>query len=125
TGRRGITEEEVEAYEQARASDLTLRVVTAVGLVGLLVGSLYLGGWWFTSFLAIVMLLAVGEFYATVRRVGYAPLAIVGLLGVIAMPILTHVSSVFAIAGVTVLATVLVVLVYSLVNRRNPLDAAC
>jgi len=124
TGRRGITEEEVEAYEQARASDLTLRVVTAVGLVGLLVGSLYLGGWWFTSFLAIVMLLALGEFYATVRRVGYAPLAIVGLLGVIAMPILTHVSSVFAIAGVTVLATVLVVLVYSLANRRNPLENA-
>ena len=70
------------------------------------------------------MLLVLGEFYATVRRVGYAPLAIVGLLGVIAMPILTHVSSVFAIAGVTVLATVLVVLVYSLANRRNPLENA-
>ena len=55
---------------------------------------------------------------------GYAPLAIVGLLGVIAMPILTHVSSVFAIAGVTVLATVLVVLVYSLANRRNLLENA-
>lgn len=124
TGRPGISEEEVEAYEQARASDLTLRVLTAVGLVGLLVGSLYLGGWWFTSFLTIVMLLSLGEFYATVRRVGYAPLALVGLLGIIAMPVLTHMSSIFAIAGVTVVATVLVVLVYSLVNRRYPLENA-
>src|SRR5690606_13359402 len=124
TGRPGVTEEEVEAYEQARASDLTLRVATAVALVGLLVGSLYLGGWWFTAFLTIVMLLSLGEFYATVRRVGYAPLAIVGLLGVIAMPVLTHISSIFAMAGVTVLATVLVVLVYSLVTRRYPLENA-
>lgn len=124
TGRPGVTEEEVEAYEQARASDLTLRVATAVALVGLLVGSLYLGGWWFTAFLTIVMLLSLGEFYATVRRVGYAPLAIVGLLGVIAMPVLTHISSIFAMAGVTVLSTVLVVLVYSLVTRRYPLENA-
>lgn len=124
TGRPGVTEEEVEAYEQARASDLTLRVATAAALVGLLVGSLYLGGWWFTAFLTIVMLLSLGEFYATVRRVGYAPLAIVGLLGVIAMPVLTHISSIFAMAGVTVLATVLVVLVYSLVTRRYPLENA-
>lgn len=124
TGRRGLTEEEVEAMEQARASDLTLRVGSAVGLVALLLGSLYLGGWWFTLFLTLVMVVALGEFYATVRKVGYAPLALVGLLGVAAMPIFTHISGIFAMAGVAVAATVIVILVYSLVNRRHPLENA-
>lgn len=124
TGRRGLTEEDVEAMEQARASDLTLRVASALTLVGLLVGSLYLGGWWFTSFLTLVMLISLGEFYATVRKVGYAPLALVGLLGVIAMPALTHMSNIYASAGVAVASTVVVVLAFSLVNRRHPLENA-
>lgn len=124
TGRRGVTEEEVEAMEQARASDLTLRIASAVGLVALLLGSLYLGGWWFTTFLTLVMLISVGEFYATLRRVGYAPLALMGLLGVIGMPILTHTSTLHAAAGVAASATVIVALVYSLVARRYPLDNA-
>ncbi|HEX2153516.1 MAG TPA: phosphatidate cytidylyltransferase [Acidimicrobiia bacterium] len=124
TGRRGVTEEDVEAMEQARASDLTLRVASALGLVALLVGSLYLGGWWFTSFLTLVMLISLGEFYSTVRKVGYAPLALVGLLGVVAMPILTHSGSIYAAAGVAVAATVIVVLAFSLANRRYPLENA-
>ncbi|MFP3915955.1 MAG: phosphatidate cytidylyltransferase [Actinomycetota bacterium] len=124
TGRRGLSEEEVEAMEQARASDLTLRIASAVGLVALFLGSLYLGGWWFTGFLILVMLVAVGELYATLRKVGYAPLALVGLLGAIGMPVLAHTSGLYAAAGVSVAAMVLVVLVFSLVRRRRPLDNA-
>lgn len=124
TGRRGVTEEDVEAMEQARASDLTLRVGSAVGLVAVFLGSLYLGGWWFTAFLTLVMVVALGEFYATVRKVGYSPLALVGLLGVAAMPIFVHISGIFAMAGVVVTATVVVVLVYSLVTRRYALENA-
>jgi phosphatidate cytidylyltransferase len=124
TGRRGVTEEDVEAMEQARASDLTLRSASALGLVALLLGSLYLGGWWFTSFLTLAMLVALGEFYSTLRKLGYAPLALVGLLGMIGMPVLSHTSSLYASAGVAVSATVIVVLVYSLVARRHPLDNA-
>ena len=124
TGRRGVTEEDVEAAEQARSSDLALRVASGLGLVAVLAGSLYLGGWWFTSFLTILMLVALGEFYATIRRVGFAPLALVGLLGIIAMPLLTHRSSIYALAGVAVVATVVVVLVFSLVSRRHPLENA-
>lgn len=124
TGRRGLSEEDVEAMEQARASDLTLRVASALGLVALLLGSLYLGGFWFTAFITLVMLVALGEFYATLRRVGYAPMALVGLLGVIGIPVLTHTSGISASAGVAVTATVVVVLFYSLVTRRHPLDNA-
>jgi phosphatidate cytidylyltransferase len=124
TGKRGVTEEDVEAMEQARASDLTLRIGTALGLVALLLGSLYLGGWWFTSFLTLVMLISLGELYATLRKAGYAPLALVGLAGVIAMPVLTHRAGIFSMAGVVATATVIVVLVYSLVTRRYPLENA-
>lgn len=124
TGRRGPTPEEVEAVEQARSSDLALRVGSALALIGLLAGSLYLGGWWFTGFIALVMLVSVGEFYATVRRVGFAPLALVGLLGVVAIAVFVHRGGIHAIAGVTVVAIVVVALVYSLASRRNPLENA-
>ncbi|MGA7270072.1 MAG: phosphatidate cytidylyltransferase [Acidimicrobiia bacterium] len=124
TGRRGVTEEDVEAQEQARSSDLALRVGTALGLVALLVGSLYLGGWWFTSFLALLMIISLGEFYATLRKVGYSPLALVGLLGVLVTPLLVQSSGLFSMAGVLVTAAVVVVLVYSILPRRAPLDNA-
>lgn len=124
TGERGVTEEDVEAMEQARSSDLAVRIGSAVGLVALLVGSLYLGGWWFTTFLTMIMLVSLGEFYATVRRAGYAPLSLVGLLGVIAVPVLIHATSIYSLAGVTVVATILVALAYSLARRRHPLENA-
>ncbi|NIR38963.1 MAG: hypothetical protein GWN79_16990, partial [Actinobacteria bacterium] len=42
TGRRGVSEEEIEQEEQRRASDLTVRVGSGVVLVGLFLGSLLL-----------------------------------------------------------------------------------
>lgn len=124
TGRRGLTEEDVEAEEQARSSDLALRVGTALGLVALLVGSLYLGGWWFTAFLALLMVISLGEFYATLRKVGYSPLALVGLLGVLITPLLVQSAGLFSMAGVLVTGSIIVVLVYSILPRRAPLDNA-
>lgn len=124
TGERGVTEEDVEAMEQARSSDLALRIGSAVLLVALLVGSLYLGGWWFTAFLTMIMLVSLGEFYATLRRTGYAPLALVGLMGAIAIPVLIHTNGIYALAGMTLVATVIVALAYSLVHRRHPLENA-
>lgn len=124
TGYRGVSEEDVEAAEQARSSDLALRVGSALALVGLFLASLYMGGWWFTLFLGLMMTISLGELYATVRKVGYAPLALVGLLGVLAMPLLTHSAGIFSFAGVAVTATVVTVLVFSLAPRRYPLDNA-
>ncbi|MGH8912837.1 MAG: phosphatidate cytidylyltransferase [Acidimicrobiia bacterium] len=124
TGRRGVSEADVEAAEQARSSDLALRVVSALALVAVFMGSLYMGGWWFTAFLTMLMLVSLGEFYATVRKVGFAPLALIGLLGVIAMPVLTHSGGVFSLAGIAVSAAVATVLVFSLAPRRYPLENA-
>lgn len=124
TGRRGVSEEDVEAAEQARSSDLALRVGSAVVLVGLFILSLLLGGWWFTSFVSLVMVVALGELYATLRRAGYAPLALIGLVGVVLMPVVAHTSGVTAMAGVAAAAIVATALAYSLVGRRRPLENA-
>ena len=124
TGERGITEEEAEAAEQARSSDLALRVASAVVLVGLFAASIYLGALWFTAFLALMMMVSLGEFYATLRRVGFNPLALVGLLGAFVMPFVAYGASISGVAGVAVAATVIVVLVFTLVSRHHPLDNA-
>lgn len=124
TGRRGISEEDVELAEQARSSDLALRVASALALLALFLGSLYMGGWWFTLFLALIMLVSLGELYATLRKVGYAPLALVGLLGIVLMPVVVHRGNIFSAAGVAAAATVATVLVFSLAPRRLPLENA-
>lgn len=124
TGQKGISEEEIEHVEQAAASDLTLRVISAFVLVALFMGTLLLGGWWFTAFVALVMVVALGEFYSTLRRHGFVPLAIFGLLGVLGSAIAAHVGGPGPILVTVVLSAVAVVLFFSVVSRRRPLDNA-
>lgn len=124
TGVMGVSEEDIEAEEQARASDLTLRVSSGLVLVGLFLGCLFLGGVWFTAMVTIVMLLSVGELYATVRSRGYRPIALFGFLGIIGGGIAAHVAGPGALAGTLVAAVMAVVLFYSVVVRRDPLENA-
>lgn len=118
TGEISRSGEEVEREAQEKASDLTLRVGSAVILVGLFLGSLAVGGWAFAAFLISVMVLALGEFYATVRRGGYRPLALFGLLGVIGAGVGGEVAGPFAIAAAVVLTVIATVLFYTLTGRR-------
>jgi phosphatidate cytidylyltransferase len=124
TGQKGISEEEIEHVEQAAASDLTLRVISAFVLVALFMGTLLMGGWWFTAFVALVMVMALGEFYSTLRRHGFVPLAVFGLLGVLGSAIAAHVGGPGPILVTVVLSAVAVVLFFSVVSRRRPLDNA-
>lgn len=124
TGLKGVSEEDIEHVEQAAASDLTLRVITALVLVGLFMGTLFLGGWWFTAFIALVMTVALGEFYSTLRRHGFVPLAVFGLTGVLGSAIAGHVGGAGPILVTLVLSVVAVVLFFSVVSRRRPLDNA-
>ncbi|HEU4749714.1 MAG TPA: phosphatidate cytidylyltransferase [Acidimicrobiia bacterium] len=124
TGLKGVSEEEIEHVEQAAASDLTLRVISALVLVGLFMATLFLGGWWFTAFIALVMVVALGEFYATLRRHGFVPLAVFGLAGVVGSAIAAHVGGPGPVLVTMVLSAVLVVLFFSVVSRRRPLDNA-
>ncbi len=124
TGRRGVSEEEVEAVEQARSSDLALRVGSAIVLVGLFLGSLLAGGAWFTAFVTVLMVVAAGEFYGTLRTRGYSPVALFGFVGVVGSAIAAHVSGPVGIGGLQAIGLFLIVLFYAAVRRRRPLENA-
>jgi phosphatidate cytidylyltransferase len=124
TGVRGPSEEEVELEEQQRTSDLTVRVGTAVVLVGIFLGSLLMGSAWFTAFVLIVMVLSLGEFYATARARGYAPAALFGFLGMFGMAIGTLRSGVVAIGVSMTVVLVIVGLFFAATGRRNPVENA-
>jgi phosphatidate cytidylyltransferase len=122
TGRPGISDEEVEHVEQAAASDLTLRIISAVVLIGLFLVTLFVGGWLFTLFVGSVMVIAVGELYATLRRHGYAPLALFGILGVFGSAIAAHLGGPGPVLIVMLATALTVILFFSVMPRRRPLE---
>ena len=117
-------EEDYEASEQALTSDLAMRIASAMVIFGMFLGSLLLGGWWFTGFVILVMVVGTGEFYATVRSEDYRPLALFGLLGVVFMGVGAHIAGAVAIAGWGAAFALATVLFLSLSPRRQPLEDA-
>jgi phosphatidate cytidylyltransferase len=117
-----VTIEDHEVTSQAAASDFTLRVASGLVVFGLFLGSLVLGGWWFASFVILVMVVSLGEFYATLRTVGYRPVALFGLIGVVLMGVGAARSGPMAIGGWAAMATVTTVLFFSLAPRRDALE---
>lgn len=117
-------EKETTQPVRREPSDLPLRVVSALALVGLLVGSVVLGGAWFVGFICLASFIAVGEFYAATRTAGYAPIALLGLLGAIFAPIAGYASGPGGVAGMVVLLIVAVLVYYALFIRKDPLDNA-
>jgi phosphatidate cytidylyltransferase len=124
TGVRGPSEEEVELEEQQRASDLTLRIGTAVVLVGIFLGSLLLGRTWFAGFVLAVMILSLGEFYATARSRSYSPAALFGFLAMFGIAFGTLRSGVVAIGVSLTLVLAVVGLFFAATGRRNPVENA-
>ncbi len=105
-------------------SDLTLRAVTGVVLVSLLIGAIILGGFWLWLFVLGIVIVALGEFYATVRRQGFAPVSIFGLLGGVGAftaAYLAEGNTPQAIAGAIGMTLVATTFWYAVVPRRNPL----
>jgi phosphatidate cytidylyltransferase len=124
TGAKVSTEEDYEAREQAASSDLAMRVASALVVFGMFLGSLLLGGWWFAGFVILVMVVAAGEFYATVRSEETRPLALFGLLGVVFMGLGAQMSGAASIGGWAAAFAVATVLYLALSPRRNPLEDA-
>ncbi|MDH4306450.1 MAG: phosphatidate cytidylyltransferase [Acidimicrobiia bacterium] len=122
TGVKGLSEEEVEAAEQQRASDLTLRVGTAIVLVAIFLGTLLLGQVWFAGFVAIVMLISLSEFYTTVRSRGFSPVALFGFLAVLGGAVGTLRSGPVAIGVSLGVCTAITALFYGAAGRRNPVE---
>lgn len=121
SGTESESEESYEAVEQAASSDLTMRIGSALAVFGLFLGSLLLGGWWFTAFVILVMVVSVGEFYATLRTRGYRPLALFGLLGGVMMGVGAATAGPMAIAGWAIAASAGTILFFSLSPRRYAL----
>ncbi len=121
SGTQSESEESYEAAEQAASSDLAMRIGSALVVFGLFLGSLVLGGWWFTIFVILLMVVSLGEFYATLRTRGFRPLALFGLLGVIFMGIGAHQPEPMAIAGWAAAIGGVTILFFSLSTRRYPL----
>jgi phosphatidate cytidylyltransferase len=124
SGGATVREEDYEAVEQAASSDLTMRIGSALVIFGLFVGSLLLGGWWFSAFITLVMVVSVGEFYATMRTVGYKPLALFGILGVVFMGVGAHNWGATAIGGWAMFAAAAIILFFSLTSRSRPTENA-
>lgn len=122
SGTASHSEESMEAYEQAASSDLTMRIASALVIFGVFLGSLLLGGWWFTSFVILVMVVSVGEFYANIRPRGYRPLALFGIVGVVLMGVGAHNNGVASLAGWAAAVTVVTILFFTLTPRRDPAE---
>jgi phosphatidate cytidylyltransferase len=115
---------ELAVPEPRRPTDLSLRVATGLVLVALLVGSLILGGFWLWLFVLSAVIVALGEFYATVRQQGHAPVSLFGLLGGIGAfgaAYLAEGNTPLAIAGAIGMTLVATTFWYAVVPRRNPL----
>jgi len=121
SGTESESEESYEAAEQAASSDLAMRVGSAIVVFGVFLGSLLLGGWWFTIFVILLMVVSTGELYATVRVGGLRPLALFGLVGVALMGVGAHNVGAMAIAGWAAAAIVATILFFSLAPRRDAL----
>jgi phosphatidate cytidylyltransferase len=68
--------------------------------------------------------LAVGEFYATLRRHGFVPLSLFGLLGVLGSAVAAHIDGPGPVLVVILATIVAVVLFFSVLPRRRPVDNA-
>lgn len=116
--------DEVVAAPPLVPSDLPARIITAVVLLGLVLASLWAGGGWFVILVTAVAVLALGEFYVGVRRLGYVPVALFGLLGTIAAMAGGWLSGPGGIAGSVGVFVMFILLWYSVLVRRNPLQNA-
>ena len=105
-------------------SDLSARLITGTLLTGVFLAAVFAGRGWLATLVTVITVVGLGEFYATSRRVGYVPMAAFGLIGVI----VTAVSGWFAgpggIAGAIVVSTMAILLWYSVLVRRDPLENA-
>ena len=100
-------------------SDLGARILTAGVLVGLLFGTLWVSGEAMAVFVGLLMMFGLGEFYGTLRKRGYRPIALFGLLGGAGALGLTWWHGPIAIPGAIVSTAVLTFFFYAFVPQRR------
>ncbi len=105
-----------------RSSDLGIRIATGLGLLGLFLGALFWGTLATQMLVAVVLILAVGEMYVALKRAGFNPVTIVGLLGTIGALAGTAAWGLQSVPAALGLSAVGVLLVYAMApGRVDPL----
>ncbi len=115
--------ETTDLSEKTR-SDLPSRVMTGLVLVATVAAALFAGGGWLMLLIGALALIGLVEFYTALRGVGFVPLSLFGIVGAIGVLVGAWYSGPIAAAGFTAATAVAVLLWYSLLVRRNPLDNA-
>jgi phosphatidate cytidylyltransferase len=100
-------------------SDLPVRVATGMVLAALLLGSMWVGGEFLAGFVGLMAMLGLGEFYGSLRRRGYQPLALFGFLGAMGLLAGTWFYGPVAIPVAAVATTVLTFFYYAFALRRR------
>jgi phosphatidate cytidylyltransferase len=109
------------AIQAPKPSDLPLRVLTAVGLIVIFLGSLY-QSYLIGALILIVLGLAAGEVYTVLIRAGHHPLAIFGFAGVAGAMVGTWIWEPVAIPMAILITLVATLLFYGVVpDRSRPL----
>ncbi len=121
TGAEEEDPEQLEQIDRARRSELALRIATGLAVVAILFGALAAGPRYVTAFLWILVVLALVEFYQVVRKAGFTPVGLIGVLGALAVLYAAWTSGPFG-AGGAVLAVILFTgLWFVVLPRRYPL----
>ncbi len=121
-----VTGELPQTEEAQGPSDTIVRAATGVVLLAVILATLALGGGWFALLVGVLAVIALGEFYATLRAAGYVPLALFGFLGAAG----TLAGAWFSDAPLTAISVavgttlVAVIFWYALVPRKHPLENA-
>ncbi len=113
-----------QAPVEASPSDLPSRIATALVLVATVGAALFAGGGWLMLLVGVLAMVGLVEFFTALRTVGFAPLSLFGLLGAVGVLIGAWVSGPIAAAGFVAATAVAILLWYSLLVRRNPLENA-
>ena len=120
-GRDEEDPEQLEQIDRVRRSELALRVVTGLAVVLVFFAALYAGALWVTLFLAVLILIAIGEFYQVVRSAGFTPVTFIGLLGAAGVMVTAWIAGPFGAGGILVAVILASGFWFVVVPRRYPL----
>jgi phosphatidate cytidylyltransferase len=124
-----ITEDRIDDDEEPEIaptrSDLPLRVVTGLVLLGAFLGAVWWGETGIGALVVAVMIIALGEFYFVMGRRGYRPMALIGFVGGAGVLVGAHLWGLQAIPAGVILTTVALLVFYAVApGRTHPLTNA-
>lgn len=121
TGQEDEDPEQIQQLDRDRRSELALRIGTGSAVVLVFFGALYAGPLWVTLLLAAASAAAAAEFYQALRKAGFTPVALIGLLGAAGMLYASWSSGPFGAAAVLAGVVMASGLWFALGSRSYPL----